>query len=149
MVLTVDGIGVQVGGIIGGDEAAPLGGVIPGVAVIQAGIFVVVIATIANRVGLRHSNIGGFTGNGAVAPRIYFTMIYASSQEKATQIKMTWVALVDISRSGSNYASQNNSDAVNEDHKKPYPFFVHEINGCFFALSFNQIGHSNGWIINS
>ena len=44
LVQAVGGGGVEVGGIIGGDEAAPLGRVVPGVAVVQAGIFVVVIA---------------------------------------------------------------------------------------------------------
>jgi hypothetical protein len=37
-------LGVEVGSIIGGDESAPFGAVISGVAVIQAGIIVVVIA---------------------------------------------------------------------------------------------------------
>jgi Na+/citrate or Na+/malate symporter len=84
LVQTVDGIGVQVGSIVGGDEAAPFGGVIPGVAVVQAGIFVVVIATITNRVGVRYSRIAG---NGAVALHLYSTIIYASSQEKASQVE--------------------------------------------------------------
>ena len=44
LVQAVDGIGVEVGGIIGRDEAAPLGAVVPGVAVVQTGIIVVVIA---------------------------------------------------------------------------------------------------------
>ena len=37
-VQAVDRFGVQVGGIVGRDESAPLGGVIPGVAIIQSGI---------------------------------------------------------------------------------------------------------------
>ena len=44
----IDGFGVQVGGIIGRDESSPLGGVIPGVAIIQAGIISIVIATVMN-----------------------------------------------------------------------------------------------------
>ena len=43
-VQAVDGFGVEVGGIIGRDESAPFGGVIPGVAVIQAGVISTVIA---------------------------------------------------------------------------------------------------------
>ena len=87
MVQAVDGFGVEVGSIVRGDEATPLGGVVPGVAVVQAGIIVVVVAAIADGVGLRHSNIGGFTGNGAVTPHLYSTMVYTHSQEKATQVK--------------------------------------------------------------
>ena len=75
----VDGFGVQVGGIIGRDEPTPLGAVIPGVAVIQAGIVIVVIATITNGVGLC----------------LYFTTVPAGSQEKATQISI-WVAMKQI-----------------------------------------------------
>ena len=44
-VQAVDGFGIQVSGIVGGDESAPFGGVIPGVAIIQAGIVRTVIAT--------------------------------------------------------------------------------------------------------
>ena len=84
LVQTVDGVGVEVGGIVGGDKAAPFGAVISGVAVVQAGIFVVVIATITNRVGFCYSSIAG---NRAVAPHLYSTMVYTHSQEKATQVK--------------------------------------------------------------
>ena len=51
LVQAVDGGGVEVGSIVGGDEAAPCRAVIPGVAVVQTGFFVVVVATIANGVG--------------------------------------------------------------------------------------------------
>ena len=88
LVQAVDGGGIQVGSIIGGDESAPFGAVISGVAVIQTGIIVVVVATVTNGVGLRYSSIAG---NGAVAIHLYSTMIYASSQEKATQAIMVWV----------------------------------------------------------
>ena len=44
LVQTIDGFGVQVIGCIGGNESTPFGGVISGVAIIQAGIFVVVVA---------------------------------------------------------------------------------------------------------
>ena len=50
-VQAVDGFGVQVGGIIGADEAAPLGGVISCVQIVQARVVIVVIATVANGVG--------------------------------------------------------------------------------------------------
>ena len=44
-VQTVDGFGIQVGGIIRRDKSAPFGAVIAGVAIIQTGIVIVVIAT--------------------------------------------------------------------------------------------------------
>ena len=93
LVQAVGGGGVEVGGIIGGDEAAPLGRVVPGVAVVQAGIFVVVIATVADGVGFCY---GSVAGNGAIAPHLYSTMICAHSQEKATQIIVIWVAVLFI-----------------------------------------------------
>ena len=65
LVQAVDGIGVEVGGVVGRDEAAPCRAVISGVAVVQAGIFVVVIATITNRVGFCY---GSIAGDGTVAP---------------------------------------------------------------------------------
>ena len=43
-VQTVDGFGIQVGGIIGRDESAPFGAVIAGVAIIQAGVIRTIIA---------------------------------------------------------------------------------------------------------
>ena len=42
-------------------------GIPPGVAVVQAGIFIIIIATIANRVGFCDRRVAG---NGAVAPSI-------------------------------------------------------------------------------
>ena len=66
LVQTIDGFGVKVIGSIGGDEAAPCRAVISGVAVVQAGIFVVVVATVADGVGLCYSNIGSLTGNSTV-----------------------------------------------------------------------------------
>ena len=49
-VQAVDGFGVQVGGVIRGDKSSPLGGVVPGVAVIQASVISSVIATVTNMV---------------------------------------------------------------------------------------------------
>lgn len=43
-VQAVDGFGVQIGSIVRADEAAPFGGVISGVAIIQAGIIRTIIA---------------------------------------------------------------------------------------------------------
>ena len=83
LVQTIDGFGIQVIGAVGRDEAAPFGGIVPGVAVIQAGFFVVVVTTITNGVSGGNSDVGSFTRDGAVAPYLYFTMICASSQEKA------------------------------------------------------------------
>ena len=63
----VDRFGVQVGGIVGRDESAPLGGVVPGVAVIQAGVVIVVIATVANGVSVGNGSISGAGCDGAIA----------------------------------------------------------------------------------
>jgi hypothetical protein len=41
----VDGFGIQVGGIVGGDKSVPFGAVVSGVAVIQTGIILTIIAT--------------------------------------------------------------------------------------------------------
>ena len=89
LVQAVDGFGVEVGSAVGADESTPCRAVISGIAIVQAGIFVVVVAAIADRVSVRYSRIAG---NGAVAIHLYSTMIYASSQEKATQTKMIRVA---------------------------------------------------------
>lgn len=43
-VQAVDGFGVEVGGIVGADEAVPFGAVIAGIAIIQAGIIRAIIA---------------------------------------------------------------------------------------------------------
>ena len=53
-VQAVDGVGIEVGGIVRRDESAPFGAVITGVAVVRAGIFIIVIATTTNRVGLTY-----------------------------------------------------------------------------------------------
>ena len=66
-VQTVDGFGVEVGGIVGRDESAPLGGVVPGVAVIQAGIVIVVIAAITDGICVGDGSISGAGSDGAVA----------------------------------------------------------------------------------
>ena len=67
LVQAVGGRGVEVGGVVGGDKAAPFGGVIPGVAVVQAGIVIVVVTAITNRVGFCDRRVAG---NRAVAPSI-------------------------------------------------------------------------------
>ena len=67
LVQSVDGVGVEVGGVVGRDKSSPLGAVIPGVAVVQAGIVIVVVATIANRVGFCY---GSIARDGAIAPGI-------------------------------------------------------------------------------
>ena len=69
-VQTVGGFGIQVGGIIGRNESASLRRVIPGVAVVQAGVVIVVIATIANGVSVGNGGIGSLGRNRAVAPGI-------------------------------------------------------------------------------
>jgi hypothetical protein len=66
-VQAIDGFGVEVGGIVGRDKSAPLGGVVPGVAVIQAGIVIVVITAVTDGVGIGDSDVGGAGSYGAVA----------------------------------------------------------------------------------
>ena len=66
----VNSFGIQVGGIVGGDESAPLGAVISGVAVVQAGIVIVVITTVTDGVGVGNIVAGSLAGDGAVAPGV-------------------------------------------------------------------------------
>ena len=67
---TVDILGIQVSGIVGRDESTPLGGVIPGVAVVQASIVIVVVTTVTDGIGVGNIIAGGLAGNGTVAPGI-------------------------------------------------------------------------------
>lgn len=69
-VQTIDRLGVQVVSSIGADKSAPLGRVIPSIAVIQAGIVIVVVTTVTDRVGIGNSGVCGFTGDRAVTPGI-------------------------------------------------------------------------------
>ena len=78
-VQTIDGFGGQVGSVIGGDKSAPFGGVIPGVQVIQAGIVIVVIATITNGVGFCQSIVGSFRGNRTITPGVVQILSYESA----------------------------------------------------------------------
>jgi hypothetical protein len=64
---TVAGFWVQVGSIVGGDKSAPFGAVIAGVAVIQTGIIVVVIAAVADGVCIGDDGVGGLRRNRTVA----------------------------------------------------------------------------------
>jgi hypothetical protein len=66
-VQTVDGFGVQVGSVIRGDKSSPLGAIIPGVAVIQASVVIVVITAVTDGVGIGDSDVGGAGSYGAVA----------------------------------------------------------------------------------
>ena len=66
-VQAIDGFGGQVGGIIGRDKSAPFGGVIPGVAVIQAGIVIEVIPSVTDGIRVGDGGIGGAGSNDAVA----------------------------------------------------------------------------------
>ena len=97
LVQAVDGFGIQVIGAVGADEASPLGGVVPGAAVVQAGIFVVV-ATVTNGVGVGNIIIGSLRRNSAVAPGI--TYILPSSvlavKKKPPRSNVTWEASVFI-----------------------------------------------------
>ena len=69
-VQAIDGCGVQVGGIVGRDKSAPLGAVVSGVTEVQAGVVIVVVATVTDGVGVCHLVAGGLAGNGAVTPGI-------------------------------------------------------------------------------
>ena len=69
-VQTIDGFGIQVGGIIGRDESSPLRRRIPGIAVVQTGVVIVVVATVTDWVGIGNIVAGSLAGNGAVAPGV-------------------------------------------------------------------------------
>ena len=69
-VQAIDIFGIQVGGIIGRDKSAPFGGIIPGVAVIQAGVAVVVVTAVTDGVGVGNIVAGGLAGDSAVAPGV-------------------------------------------------------------------------------
>ena len=66
----VGGIGVEVGGIVRRDESSPLRGIVPGVAVVEASIVIVVITAIADGVGVGYGIVGSFGRNRAVAPSV-------------------------------------------------------------------------------
>ena len=66
-VQTVDGFGGQVSGIIGRDKSAPLGGVVPGVAVVQASVVIVVIATVTDGICVGNGSISGAGCDGTIA----------------------------------------------------------------------------------
>ena len=74
MVQAVGGLGVEVGSAVGADEAAPLGGVVPGAAVVQAGIVIEVISSVTNGVGVGNIIIGSLRRNSAVAPGITYIL---------------------------------------------------------------------------
>ena len=69
-VQAVGGIGVEISGIVGRDKSSPLGAIIPGVAVVEASVVIVVITAITDGVGVCHGIVGGFAGNRAVAPGV-------------------------------------------------------------------------------
>ena len=74
-VQAVSTFGVQVGSIVGRDKSAPFGAVIPGVAIIQTGIVIVVIATVTDGVCVGDGVVGGAGSDGAIV----FTYILPSS----------------------------------------------------------------------
>ena len=75
-VQTVDGFGVQIGSIIGRDKSAPFGGVIPGVAVVQAGVVIVVIPSVTDGIRVGDGGIGGAGSDGAIAESIVQVSCY-------------------------------------------------------------------------
>lgn len=64
---TVDGFGVQVGSIIGRDESVPFGRVVSGVAVVEASVVIVVVATVTDGVGVGNIVAGNLARDGAIA----------------------------------------------------------------------------------
>ena len=66
-VQAVSTFGVQVGSIVGRDEPTPLGGVIAGVAVIQAGIVIEVIPSVTDGICIGDDGVGGLKRNRTVA----------------------------------------------------------------------------------
>ena len=84
-VQAVDGFGIQVSSIVGRDESAPFGRVIPGITVIQTGVIRTIIALVTKTVVLQPSH-----------RHIYFTIFLARSQEKASQAMMVaWEACLN------------------------------------------------------
>ena len=69
-VQAIDGFGAEICSIIGRDESSPLRRIIPGIAVIQAGVVIVIVATVSDRIGVGHIVAGSLAGNGAVAPGV-------------------------------------------------------------------------------
>ena len=69
-VQAVGGFRIQVGSVVGGDKSAPFGAVVSGVAVIQAGVVIVVVTTVTDGVGVGNVVISGFAGDGAITPGI-------------------------------------------------------------------------------
>jgi hypothetical protein len=60
-------LGIETRSISRRDESAPFGGVIPGVAVVQAGVVIVVIPSVTDGVGIGNGSISGAGSDGAVA----------------------------------------------------------------------------------
>ena len=78
-VQAVGGFGVQVGGVIRRDKSPPFRRIVPGVAVVQAGVICTILATGRKRVLWR-----------SLLRHTYFTIFPAHSQEKASQTVMIW-----------------------------------------------------------
>ena len=75
----VDGFGGQVSGIIGRNKSSPFGGVVPGVAVVQAGVVIVVITTVTDGICVCNGGIGGAGSDGAIAESIIEVSGYHSA----------------------------------------------------------------------
>jgi len=84
-VQAVDILSIEICGVIGGNESAPFGAVIPGVAVVEAGIIVVVVTTVADGVGVGDGVVGGLGRNSAVALQlqVYYNL-YQQSRKRLT-----------------------------------------------------------------
>jgi len=110
----------KAGSIIGRNESAPLGAVIPGVAVVEAGIIVVVVTPVADGVGVGDGVVGGLTGNSAVAPGIVVVLgnqstgqvinAYHIAQRIAVEIVVTVQTVHSVLHTDDGIAVINESD---------------------------------------
>ena len=93
-------MGIETRSISRRDESAPFRGVIPGVAIVQAGVVVVVIATVANGIGVCNGVVDGARSNGTVAPGIVQVLGYQGTTGVVDAHYVTHGAAVEIIRAG-------------------------------------------------
>ena len=82
-VQAIDRFGIQVRSVVRGDESAPLGAVVSCVAVVQTRIVIVVIATVADGVGIGDGIVGGAGSNGAVTYAYTLTNLSVAVKKKS------------------------------------------------------------------
>ena len=79
---TIDGLGIQVGGVIRGDESAPFGGVVPGIAVVQAGIVIEVIPSVTDGICVCNGGISGAGSDGTISRTYILSNLLPSVKKK-------------------------------------------------------------------